>query len=157
MKDKSLLRGMATVSFFADDMEAARTWYSDLLGVEPYFQRPDAAHPAYIEFRIGDYQAELGIIDRKLAPKGLGREPGGAVLFWHVDDVEKTLARLTELGAKELEPITKREAGFVTASVIDPFGNVIGVMYNPHYLSIVKATEPRIPPHDRRPTETRQH
>jgi hypothetical protein len=25
----------------------------------------------------------------------------------------------------------------VTASVVDPFGNIIGVMYNPHYLEIL--------------------
>jgi hypothetical protein len=24
------------------------------------------------------------------------------------------------------------EAGFVSASVVDPFGNVLGIMYNPH-------------------------
>lgn len=29
------------------------------------------------------------------------------------------------------------EAGFVTASVIDPFGNVLGVMYNPHYVDVL--------------------
>ncbi len=27
--------------------------------------------------------------------------------------------------------------GFVGASVVDPFGNVLGVMYNPHYLEIL--------------------
>jgi hypothetical protein len=25
----------------------------------------------------------------------------------------------------------------VTASVIDPFGNVLGVMYNPHYVDVL--------------------
>jgi hypothetical protein len=25
--------------------------------IEPYLERPDVKHPAYIEFRIGDYQA----------------------------------------------------------------------------------------------------
>jgi predicted enzyme related to lactoylglutathione lyase len=143
MKQDSPLRGMATVSFFADDLKAARTWYSELLGDEPYFQRPDEDNPAYIEFRIGDFQHELGIIDRKYAPAGASRATGGAVLFWHVDNVEQTLERLKQLGAKELEPLTKREAGFVTASVVDPFGNIIGVMYNPHYLAIAKDSDTR--------------
>ena len=35
--------------------------------------------------------------------------------------------------------MTQREAGFVTASVIDPFGNVLGVMHNPHYLEMLAA------------------
>jgi hypothetical protein len=30
-------------------------------------------------------------------------------------------------------PVTERGAGFVTASVTDPFGNVLGVMSNPHW------------------------
>jgi hypothetical protein len=25
----------------------------------------------------------------------------------------------------------------VTAAVVDPFGNVLGIMYNPHYLEIL--------------------
>ncbi|MER7475207.1 hypothetical protein ABT351_31575, partial [Micromonospora sp. NPDC000018] len=27
-----------------------------------------------------------------------------------------------------------RGSGFVTATVVDPFGNLLGVMYNPHYV-----------------------
>jgi predicted enzyme related to lactoylglutathione lyase len=133
------LRGMATVSFWADDVKAARKWYSELLGIDPYFERPDSANPAYMEFRLGDFQHELGIIDRKFAPKGAQAGPGGAVLFWHVDDVEATFEKLLAMGAKEYEPITPREAGFVTASVIDPFGNILGIMYNPHYLEILES------------------
>ena len=58
-------------------------------------------------------------------------------MHWHVDDLEGTLQRLISLGATEYEPITPRGEGFVTASVVDPFGNVLGVMYNPHYVEMV--------------------
>ena len=137
MKNKHFLRGMATVNYWADDLIAARDWYAALFGVEAYFQMPNAEHPGYIEFRIGDDQDEFGIIDRNYAPKGMQPGPGGAILLWHVDDVEATLERLKEMGAKEYDPMTKRgDSGFVTASVIDPFGNVLGIMYNPHYVEI---------------------
>lgn len=141
MEKKQALRGMATVSFWADDVKAARKWYTELLGVEPYFQRPDSQNPAYIEFRIGDYQHELGIIDRKFAPQSSKPATGGVVLFWHVDDVKATLQKLLAMGAKEYEPLTEREAGFTTASVVDPFGNILGIMYNPHYLEIFNSKE----------------
>jgi predicted enzyme related to lactoylglutathione lyase len=131
------LRGMTTVSYYAADVPAAKRWYSELLGIEPYFERPNAENPDYVEFRLGDYQHELGIINAKYAPKGAATTPGGAVLFWHVDDVPAMLERLKAMGAKEYEPLIKREAGFITASVIDPFGNVLGVMYNPHYLEML--------------------
>jgi predicted enzyme related to lactoylglutathione lyase len=133
----SFLRGIATVSFYADDLTAARNWYTKLLGVEPYFVRPEQGPPGYIEFRLGDYQHELGIIDRTYAPKGARPGPGGTVVFWHVDDIEAALRKVTAMGAKEYEPLTRREAGFVTASVVDPFGNILGLMYNPHYLEIL--------------------
>jgi catechol 2,3-dioxygenase-like lactoylglutathione lyase family enzyme len=64
-----MLRGLSQLIFFAEDMKAARRWYTELLGMEPYFERvgPDGSL-AYMEFRVGDYQHELGLIDRKYAP-----------------------------------------------------------------------------------------
>lgn len=131
---------MSTVSFWADDVKEARKWYTGLLGIEPYFERPDSEYPAYVEYRFGDFQHELGIIDRKFAPKDAKPGPGGAVLFWHVDDVEASFEKLLSMGAKEYEPIIKREEGFITASVVDPFGNILGIMYNPHYLEMLAVT-----------------
>ena len=134
-----MLRGMATVNYWADDLEAAKRWYAELLGIEPYFERPEAGPPAYIEFRIGDYQHELGLIDARYSPDGHGAgRPAGAVLHWHVEDVQVALNRLLSMGAREHQPVTEwGTAGFVTASVVDPFGNVLGVMYNPHYLDVL--------------------
>ena len=130
-----MLRGLTTVSFYADDLAEAQRWYTTFLGFEPYYVRQ-----GYIEFRIGDYQHELGFIDRRYAPTGAPQGPAGEVVFWHVDDVAATVARLLALGAKEYEPITERGEGFVTASVVDPFGNILGVMYNAHYLEVFGKT-----------------
>ena len=134
MINSQKFRGLANVSFYAADHEAARKWYTELFGIEPYFNRP-----GYSEFRIGDYQHEIGLIDRRYAPKGSATIPGGAVVSWHVDDVAAMREKLLAMGAKEYEPITERGEGFVTASVVDPFGNVLGFMYNPHYLEILNA------------------
>jgi predicted enzyme related to lactoylglutathione lyase len=137
------LRGLSTISFWADDVPAAVAWYTEFLGIEAYFTRPGPdGRLAYAEFRIGDYQAELGIIDRAYAPRRAAPGPGGAIVYWHVDDVNATVERLLSMGAKEYEPITSRgTAGFVTASVVDPFGNVLGVMSNPHYLEVLASTK----------------
>jgi len=133
-----MLRGPATVNFFADDLEAAKDWYVELLGAEPYFERPGNGRPAaYYEFRIGDYQAELGLIDRRYAPPGAPTAPGGALIHWHVDDVEAALARLLSMGATPYTPLTEYGPGFVTAAVVDPFGNVLAIMYNRHYLEVL--------------------
>jgi predicted enzyme related to lactoylglutathione lyase len=92
-------------------------------------------------FCLGDYQHELGIIHSNYAPKGATAGPGGAVVYWHVDNVAAALEKVTALGAKEYEPLTNRGTGFITASVLDPFGNILGIMYNPHYLEILDSTK----------------
>src|SRR5687767_10551234 len=108
MEQKSIVRGMANVSYWAEDVNKARAWYTELFGMEPYFQKPDANNPAYIEFRVGDYLHEVGIIDKKYMPKNAQSGQGGAILYWHVDDIEKAHARLLSLRATPIEPITKR-------------------------------------------------
>ncbi|GAA2038231.1 VOC family protein [Agromyces tropicus] len=137
-----MLRGIATVNLYVDDPAAAAAWYADVLGIEPYFTRrgPDD-RVVYTEFRIGDLSQELGLIDRRFAPAAFGDRPAGAVVHWHVDDLEGTLARLEELGATVLLPVTEHGPGFVTASVVDPFGNVLGIMTNVHYLEVVEERE----------------
>ncbi|HEX8509529.1 MAG TPA: VOC family protein [Propionibacteriaceae bacterium] len=138
------LRGFSTISFWADDVPAAVAWYTELLGLAPYYEQAGQdGRAAYVEFRVGDYQAELGIIDRRYAPPGASSTPGGAVMYWHVDDLGATFERLLAMGATEYQPITPRGNGdFVTAAVVDPFGNVLGVMYNPHYLEILATLRP---------------
>ncbi len=134
MADTQTLRGVATVSFFAADHAAAKKWYTELLGIEPYFDRP-----GYAEFRLGDYQHELGLIDSKYAPSfdTSATGPTGAVVYWYVDDINATLDDLLSRGAKQLDAPQDRGEGFITASVVDPFGNILGIMYNPHYLEVL--------------------
>ena len=136
-----MLRGFATVSFYATDVKAAREWYSKLLGIEAYYAVPSVEEPAYVEFRFGDFQCELGIIDAKYAPHRVSDGPAGAIVSWHVDDLEGELEHLLELGATLNEGIVERgnNTGFRTASVVDPFGNLIGIMNNPHYLQLLTA------------------
>ncbi|HEU4328607.1 MAG TPA: VOC family protein [Roseiflexaceae bacterium] len=129
-----MLRGMATVSYWAADHAAAKRWYTELLGIEPYYERP-----GYAEFRLGDYQHELGLIDSRYLPEGAATGPGGAVLYWHVDDLAATFERLLAMGATVYQEPIDRGEGFITAAVVDPFGNVLGIMINPHYLDILRA------------------
>lgn len=138
-----MLRGMTTVNYWAADVPAAVRWYTDLLGAEPYFARPDSGDPVYVEWRVGDYQH--GIIDTRFRPQSpdadsdAGTATRGVVVYWHVDDVEAAVPLVTESGATVLESAQDRGEGFITATVIDPFGNVLGLMYNPHYLAVLNS------------------
>jgi predicted enzyme related to lactoylglutathione lyase len=132
-----MLRGLTTVTFVADDVTAAATWYADLLGAEPYFRRPLEGPAAYVEFRIGDYEHEFGLMDTRYAKPDRPREPGGALAYWAVDDVHAAYDRLLAHGATPYDPPAERGPGFVTAAVVDPFGNLLGVMENQHYLDVL--------------------
>jgi predicted enzyme related to lactoylglutathione lyase len=139
-----MLRGLTTTSFYSPDLDATKRWYSELFGIPPYMDTP-----AYLEWRIGDYQHEFGVIDssyagselaRTPAPEAVGH-PAGAVTFWHVDDVPAALEKLAAMGAKEHDAPRDRGTGFITATVIDPWGNILGLMYNPHYLEILASVK----------------
>ena len=136
-KGATMLRGLTTITYSADDVAAAAEWYEQALGVEPYFRKEFGGALAYVEFRIGDYAHELGILDRRYA----GPTPdtqGGTVAYWAVDDVHSAFDRLIDLGATQHLAVTEQGPGFVTASVFDPFGNVLGVMQNTHYLEVLE-------------------
>ena len=128
-------RGIATINITADDHKKAVDWYSELLNTAPYYEQP-----GYAEFRIGDYQTELGIVDSRFMPQlAYPDKPSGATVYWQVDDVESCLNELVSMGATQLEAIKNRGNGFITASLIDPFGNILGIMQNPHFLEILKS------------------
>ena len=50
MSKVQTLRRMATVSFFANDVKAAMNWYAELLGIKPYFERPNSDKPEYVAY-----------------------------------------------------------------------------------------------------------
>ncbi len=137
-----MLRGLTTLRFHAADLDAAKRWYTELLGIPPYFERP-----GYVEFRIGDHQHELGLLDSRyrgqLSQGGVAASgSGGAVVYWHVDDLAAAVERATALGACVHEPAREFGEGFVGASVIDPFGNILGLMFNRHYLEMLDSAQP---------------
>jgi predicted enzyme related to lactoylglutathione lyase len=132
-----MLHGMTTVTYLADDVAAARDWYTDVTEVDPYFERADDDGVlAYVEFRLGFFQHELGIMHSRYASPRPD-DPAGAVLYWAVDDAAAEYERLLSLGATEHLAPLERGPGYVTASVVDPFGNILGVMKNANFEAMV--------------------
>ncbi len=131
-----MLKGFATVNYFAADLAAATAWYTAVLGVPPYYDQV----PGYVEFRVGDYLDELGLVDAAYGPAPT-QQPAGEIIFWHVDDLDGSLERLLSLGASINQPRVDYGT-FSTASVVDPFGNVLGIMSNPHYVEVLERLRP---------------
>ena len=134
--------GISTIRIHATDHLAAVAWYTEAFGTEPYFERP-----GYTEFRIGDYETEVGVMDSSfLSTLGTLDTPtpsSGTVIYWAVDDLAAEVCRLKELGATIAEEAREFGPGFVAAAMTDPFGNVLGVMENRHYLEVLNHREER--------------
>jgi predicted enzyme related to lactoylglutathione lyase len=115
-----MIQGLRTVTYTARDMAAGKAWYSQVLGHGPYFDEP-----FYVGFSVGGF--ELGLV-----PDGSPSVEGVRV-YWGVPDAAAELQRLVDLGAVVHEPVKDVGAGIKVASVVDPFGNVFGIIENPHF------------------------
>jgi catechol 2,3-dioxygenase-like lactoylglutathione lyase family enzyme len=115
-----MLLGLRTVAYAAPDLQKAREWYTHVVGHEPYF-----AEPFYVGFNVGGF--ELGLI-----PDGKPG-PGGTTAMWGVPDIVAESKRLKDLGAKSRSEIQDVGGGIRVAEFDDPFGNVFGIIENPHY------------------------
>jgi len=77
---------------------------------------------------VGGY--ELGLDpDTSSTPGG----NAGAVAYWGVADAESAFGRLIELGATKRTAVQEVGEGIRVATVIDPFGNIFGIIENPHF------------------------
>jgi predicted enzyme related to lactoylglutathione lyase len=123
MRSDVMFQGLRTVIYHVSDLDQAKAWYGKALGIDPYFDEP-----FYVGFNIGGY--ELG-----LDPDSAGKEAraSGVVAYWGVDDADASLKRLLELGAIKHSDVQDVGGGIKVASVLDPSGNVFGIIENPHF------------------------
>lgn len=116
------LLGLRTVVYRAVDLAAAREWYTEWIGAGPYFDEP-----FYLGFDVGGF--ELGITP---AEDTITRGESGTA-YWGVTNADSAWRRLLKLGAKPHEPLADVGDGVRIGSVVDPFGNIIGIVTNPHF------------------------
>ncbi|HET9426080.1 MAG TPA: VOC family protein [Gemmatimonadaceae bacterium] len=117
------LLGLRTTIYKVGDLEKAKAWYSKVFGIGPYFDEP-----FYVGFNVGGF--ELGL-DPDFSDQTPG--PGGSTAYWGVQSMD---AAIEALRAEEVtvrsEPRDVGE-GIKVATVEDPFGNLIGLIENPHF------------------------
>src|SRR4051812_8542459 len=117
------LFGLRTVIYPAPDLEAAKAWWTELIGHGPYFDEP-----FYVGYEIGGY--ELGLLPD-------GNAADGALVYWGVPDVSVAVAAAIASGASEHVAESAVGDEIVTATVRTPSGAIVGFIYNPHF----RATE----------------
>ncbi|MFF3645305.1 VOC family protein [Streptomyces sp. NPDC002564] len=98
------------------DLGRAKAVYAALLGVPP---RSD--EPCYVGFEAAGQHVGL-------LPDGGPLGLTSPLAYWHVDDVEAKVAEVTAAGATVKNAPADVGGGRLVATVIDPDGNLIGLL-----------------------------
>lgn len=117
------MQGLRTTIYKVGDLERAREWYSKAFRTEAYFQES-----FYVGFNIGGFELGLQPEENPTTEK-----IESVVAYWGVEKIHETYEHLLRIGASENEKPFNVGGDIMTASVNDPFGNVIGLIYNPHF------------------------
>lgn len=115
-----MITGLRTVTYPVTDLAAATAWYQAVLERPPYFDEP-----FYVGFEAGGF--ELGLV-----PDGTPG-PDGATAYWGSSDIDGEIERLVALGATVHDPLSDVGGGVRVAALRDPFGNLFGLIDNPHF------------------------
>ena len=108
--------GIKTVLHPVSDVDKAKAVYTALLGIAP---QTDSPH--YVGFDVAGQH--IGLLPAR-GPQGLT----SPVAYWHVDDIEAKLADVTAAGATVKDPPNEVGGGRVVATVVDPDGNILGLI-----------------------------
>ena len=119
----SKILGLRTTIYKVPDVTLAKEWYAKAFETDPYFDEP-----YYVGFNIGGY--ELGLLP-DVAPQGSKTE--NVVTYWGVEDIHAEFKRLVSLGAVANEIPENVGGDIMTATLKDPWDNMIGIIYNPEF------------------------
>jgi predicted enzyme related to lactoylglutathione lyase len=114
------LQGLRSAFYDVPSIDEGKAWYRKVFGMEPYFDQP-----FYVGFNVGGFELGLRPVE--------GGGPGGGNAYWGVGDADAMVAHLLAHGATAHEPVTEVGEGIRVGSVKDPFGNILGIIYNPHF------------------------
>ena len=115
--------GLRTCIYKVPDMGAAKAWYAQVFETEPYF---DEAF--YVGFDIGGY--ELGLQPAELTSEAKAEN---VLAYWGVEDIQIQYDRLMSLGAAVHEEPMDVGGGVMVGTLKDPWGNILGLICNPHF------------------------
>lgn len=121
---KTKILGLRTVIYKVGDLQTAKEWYTNAFQTEPYFDEP-----YYVGFNIGGF--ELGLLPDSTSAQDKAE---GVVAYWGVENIESEYNRIIDSGAIAHEPPENVGGEIMVATVKDPWGNVVGLIYNPEFI-----------------------
>ncbi len=112
-----MFQKLRTIIYHVTDLDKAKQWYTQITGIQPYFDEP-----FYVGFDINGY--ELG-----LDPSGEGTIGGNqSVAYWAVENISAVVEKLAAAGGNIVTGVHNVGGNIEVAVVNDPFGNAIGLI-----------------------------
>lgn len=118
-----MMLGLRTCCYLVSDLDKAKNWYAKAFETQPYFDEP-----YYVGFNIGGY--ELGLMPEESTDKNKSEN---VLTYWGVNDIQASYERLIGLGATIHEEPNNVGGELMVGTVRDPWGNVLGIIYNPYF------------------------
>ncbi len=115
-----MLKQLATNVLYVSDLAQAKQWFQQIFQIQPYFDEP-----FYVGYDIGGF--ELGLLPQQRTSSN------NSVAYWRVDDIETAMAQFLQRGATLGDAIESVGDGVKVATLLDPFGNHIGIIENQHF------------------------
>lgn len=115
--------GLRTTIYKVGDIIEAKEWYAMAFQTQPYFDEP-----FYVGFNIAGYELGLMTDDTPASDKTTN-----VLTYWGVENIGSEVAKFLDLGAREHTAPTNVGGDIMVASVLDPWGNAIGLIYNPEF------------------------
>jgi catechol 2,3-dioxygenase-like lactoylglutathione lyase family enzyme len=111
------------------DVDRAYAFYRGVFGWKSHLGWPDEYEELVVseEDRLGLYRRDGYAASAGAEPAELNGRVSPAYLYVRVDDLEGTIERFREAGARPLSPRADRNWGDEAAYFADPDGNVVAV------------------------------
>lgn len=109
-----MIDGIRSTCVPVPSLDAGRAWYGIALQAQPYLADAEA-----VTFYLNGFLLTL---------RNGPAQPAGTVVYWSVDHLEGELERLQALGARPHEPVSALDEFTRRATLLDPFGNVLGLV-----------------------------
>ena len=115
--------GLRTTIYKVGNLTKATDWYTKAFKTKPYFNES-----FYVGFNIGRY--ELGLLPEE-QPTTI--KPDTVLSYWGVEKIQELYEHLIACGATTHEAPHNVGGDLMVATVKDPWGNIIGIIYNPYF------------------------
>ena len=110
------MNDVSLIVYPAADMTAAKRFFRELTGTDPY-----ADAPYYVGYKSGEI--EIGLVPQAQEP--------GALAYWTVSDIAASVEALTAAGGTVVQDITDVAQGLLVATVKGPNGATVGLRQMP--------------------------